>query len=97
MEVIRKYFDRIINRNNDNNNDNNCNCKTKINCPLNVLYNLNNVVYQAIIFTKENIKDEKIYIGTSLVRWKLRLNNHIHLFSLECLKIRQLYPNIFGS
>ena len=41
---------------------------------------------QATIFPKENIKDEKTYIGISSVRWKLRYNNHIHLFSHKCLR-----------
>ena len=44
---------------------------------------LKNVVYQATIFPKEKVKDKKVYIGISLVRWKLRYNNHIHSFSLE--------------
>ena len=54
---------------------------------MNGLCNLKNVVYQGIIFPKENIKDKKktTHIGISLVRWKLRYNNHIHLFSHECL------------
>ena len=37
--------------------NNNFNRKTKINCPIESLCNLKNVVYQAIIFLKENIKD----------------------------------------
>ena len=41
-------------------NSNNCNCKTKINCPMNGMCILKNVVYQATIFTKENVKDKKI-------------------------------------
>ena len=54
-EVIRKYYDQLDN----NNNNNNCNYKTKINYPMNALCNLKNVVYQAIIFRKENVKDKK--------------------------------------
>ena len=45
--------------NNNISNNNNCNCKTKINCPMNGLCNLKNVVYQAIIFPKKNIKNKK--------------------------------------
>ena len=67
--------------NNSNINYDNCNCKTRINCPMNVLCNLKNIVYQAIIFLKEKIKDKKTYAGISSVRWKQRYNNHIHLFS----------------
>ena len=43
--------------------------------------NLKNVAYLAIIFPKENVKDE-----ISSVRWKLGYNNHIHSFSHERLK-----------
>ena len=56
------------NNNNDNNNhsynaskENDCNCKIKINCPMKGLCNLENVVYQGIIFPKENIKNKKFY------------------------------------
>ena len=79
MDVIRKYYDQLY----DNNNRK---CKTKISCPMNGMCNLKNVVYQATIFSKENIEDKKIYIGISAVRWKLRYNNHIHLFSHEHLR-----------
>ena len=43
-------------------NNNNCNCKTKINCPMNGLCNLNKIVYKATIFPKENIKDRKLIL-----------------------------------
>ena len=47
--------------------------------------NLKKVVYQATNFLKR--KRKKIfYIGISLVRWKLRFNNHIHSFSHKHLK-----------
>ena len=85
MEAIRKYYNQLDVNDNKNSNNNN-NCKTKINCPMNGLCNLKNVVYQAIIFPKENIKDRKTYIGISSFRWKLRYNNHIHSFSHECLR-----------
>ena len=48
--------------------------------------NLKNVVYQATIFPKENIRDKKIYIGILSVRWKLSYNNHIHSFCHERLR-----------
>ena len=77
-KIIRKYHDQK-NGNNNNNNKNNgnnininntCreneyNCKTKNKCPMNGLYNLENVVYQGIIFPKENIKSTKTYIDIS--------------------------------
>ena len=56
---------------------------------MNALCNLKNVVYQAIIFPKENIKDKKkTFIGISSVKWKLGYNNHIHSFSHERLKFQ---------
>ena len=54
-EVIRNYFDQLDNNNNNNNNNNNCGSKTKINCSMNYLCNLKNVVYQAIISPKKNV------------------------------------------
>ena len=37
-----------------------CNCISRDNCPMNGLCNLNNVIYQAIIYPKENITDKKL-------------------------------------
>ena len=34
-----------------------------MNCSMNGLCNLDNVVYQGIIYPKENVKDRKTYIG----------------------------------
>ena len=48
--------------------------------------NLKNEVYQSTIFPKENVKDKKVYIGISSVRWKLGYNNHVHSFSHERLR-----------
>ena len=53
---------------------------------MNRLCNLDNVVYQGIIYPKENVKDRKTYIGISSTKWKLRFSNHIHSFSHEHLK-----------
>ena len=61
------------------------------------LCNLKNVVYQTTTFPEENVKNKKINIGILLVRWKLGYKNHIYSFSHERLKIKRLYPNIFGS
>ena len=61
--ITQNFQDQINNRNNNNNNNNNgikkCNCKSRDNCPMNGLCNLNNVIYQAIIYPKENITDKK--------------------------------------
>ena len=43
--------------------ENECNCKTKIKCPMNGLCNLENVIYQGIIFPKENINNRKTYMN----------------------------------
>ena len=53
------------NNNNNNNNNNNskqneCNCKTRMNCPMNGLCNLDNVLCQRIIYPKENVSIEKL-------------------------------------
>ena len=50
------------------------------------LCNLKNVVYQATIFPKEKVKNKKVYIGISSVRWKLGYDYHIHSFSHERLR-----------
>ena len=62
MKVIRKSYDQLENNNDNssssnNNNNNNCNCKSKIDCPMNGICNLKNLVCQATIFPQENIKD----------------------------------------
>ena len=53
---------------------------------MNGLCNLENVVYQGIIYPKENVKDTKTYIGISSTKWKLKFNDHNHSFSHEHLK-----------
>ena len=58
-EIIKEFQNRTNNNNNDS-KQNECNCKTRNNCPMNGLCNLNNVVYQGIIYPKENIMDKKL-------------------------------------
>ena len=54
-EVIKEFQDRTNNDNNNNNSkQNECNCKTRNDCPINGLCNLNNVVYQGTIYPKDN-------------------------------------------
>ena len=50
---------------------------------MNGLCNLDNVVYQAIIYPKEDINDRKSYIGISSTNWKIRYGNHKFYFSHE--------------
>ena len=65
-------------------------------CPINGLCNLDNVVYQGIIYPKENVKDRKTYIGISSTKWKFRHANHKFSFSHEHLKTKLPYLSIFG-
>ena len=45
-EIIKEFQDWTNNNNNNNNGkQNECHCKTRNNCPMNGLCNLNNVVY----------------------------------------------------
>ena len=71
---------------NNTSRENECNCKTKNKYLMNGLFNLENVVYQGIIFPKETVKSTQTYIGISSAKWKLRFNNHNHSFSQEHLK-----------
>ena len=86
-EIIRDFQNQA--NNNNNNNDNKkieCNCKSRSDCPMNGFCNLDNVVYQAIIYPKEDMNDRKSYIGISSTKWKIRYGNHKFSFSHEHLK-----------
>ena len=50
---------------------------------MNGLCSLDNVVYQAIIYPKEDISDKNIYIGVSSTNFKIRYGNHKYSFSHE--------------
>ena len=85
--MTKDFQDQINNRNNNNNYvKKECNCKSRDNCPMNGRCNLNNVIYQAIIYPKENITDQKTYIGLTSTKWKERYSNHKFTFSHEHLK-----------
>ena len=83
-ELINKFHNRV---NNNNNNINckkiECNCKSRSDCPMDGLCNLDNVVYQAIIYPKEDISDKKYYIGVSSTNFKIRYGNHKYSFFHE--------------
>ena len=64
---------------------------------MNGLCNLNNVVYQGIIYPKENITDRKTYIGISSTKWKERYANHKYSFSHEHLKHQTALSKQFWS
>ena len=97
--IIKDFQDRT--NNNDNNNNNGikkeCNCKSQKNCPMNGLCNLNNVVYQGIIYPKENITDRKTYIGISSMKWKERYANHKYSFPHKHLKHQTALSKQFWS
>ena len=57
-EKIKEFQDRTNNYKNSKENE--CNCKTRNNCPMDGLCNLHNVVYQGIIYPKNNIIDKKL-------------------------------------
>ena len=59
---------------------------------MNGLCNLNNVIYQAIIYLKEKITDKKTYIGLTSTKLKERFANHKFTFSHEHLKYHVSYP-----
>ena len=73
---ITKDFQDQINNNNNNCVKKECNCKSRDNCPMKRLCNLNNVIYQAIIYPKENITDKTTYIGLTSTKWMERYSNH---------------------
>ena len=93
-EIVKEFQDRT---NNNNSKQNKCNCKTRNNCPMNGLCNLNNTVYQVIIYLKENIKDKKTYIRISSTKWKIRYANHKFSFSHEHLKHQTALSKHFWS
>ena len=61
------------------------------------LCNLDNVVYQGIIYPKEYVKDRKTYIGISSTKWKFRYYNQIYSFSHELLKNQTALSKQFWS
>ena len=95
-EIINEFHNRV-NNNNINSKKIECNCKSRSDCPMNGLCNLDNVVYQAIIYPKEDINDRKSYTGVSSTNWKIRYGNHKFSFSHEHQKIKLHYLNIIGD
>ena len=64
---------------------------------MNGLCNLNNIVYQGIIYPKENVRDKKTYIRISSTKWKIRYANHEFSFSHEHLKHQTALSKHFWS
>ena len=63
-----------------------CNWKIKKECLQGNKCNLNNIIYQANISTKENDTNEKAYIGMTSLNWKFRYYNHLQSFKNPTLK-----------
>ena len=89
----------MIRTNNTNNNSkqNECNCKTRMNCPINGLCNLDDVVYQGIIYPKENVKDRNIYIEFPRRNGNLDTLIINFLYPMNIWKTKQPYLSNFRS
>ena len=72
----KKILDSWQNRDTTRINKNMCNCKRKEDCILNNRCPKNEIVYKAEIYTRDDRKDSKIYIGISGTKFKDRLGNH---------------------
>ena len=83
---ISKIIDnqkKLINKLDWNNNDNlkySCNFRIKDEYPLGNKCNLDNIVYQTNISTKENDYKDKASIGMRNFNWKFRYYNHLQSF-----------------
>ena len=95
-ELINKFHNRV-NNNNINSKKIECNCKSRSDCPMNGLCKLDNVVYQAIIYPKEDISDKKYYIGVRLLIGKLDMEIINFPSPMSIKKIKLLYQNIIGD
>ena len=73
FQIINNHNKEIIKAFHDD--DDKIKLNSRMNCPMNGLCNLDNVVYQGIIYPKENVKDRKTFIGISPMKWKSRYYN----------------------
>ena len=95
-KLINKFHNQV-NNNNINSKKIECNCKSQSDCPMNGLCSLDNVVYQAIIYPKEDISDKKYYIGVSSTISRLDMEIINIPFPMSIKKIKLLYQNIIGD
>ena len=96
-EIIKEFHDQTNNNNNNNNSkQNECNCKTRMNCPMNGLCNLDNVIYEGIIYQKKMFRIEKLIY--EFPRRNRKLNTLIINFHppMNIWKTKQSYLSIFG-
>ena len=88
-KIIYNHNNKLMDKLFWNNNDNlkqSCNYKIKNECPLGNKYNLNNIIYQVNISTKETNANEKAYIGITGLNWKFRYYYYIQSFKNPTLK-----------
>ena len=64
---------------------------------MNGLCNFKKLVYQGIIYAKENITERKTYIGISSTKWKERYANYKYSFSHEYSKHQTALSKQFWS
>ena len=57
--------------------------------------NLNNIIYQTNISTKENDTNKKVYIGMARLNWKFRYNNHLQSFKNPTSKNQTVLSNFY--
>ena len=79
-KIIDNHNKELINKLNWNKKDNikhTCNCNIHNEFPLENKCNLDSIVNQANISTKENRNIDKAYIGMSCLNWKFRYYNHL--------------------
>ena len=81
----KKIIDKL-DRNNNNNTKLYCNCKIKNQRPLDNKCNLNNIIYQVNISTKENNTNKKTYIGIIYLNWKFRYHNDLQSYKNPTVK-----------
>ena len=78
-KIIDNQNKKLINNLDWNNNDNlrhSCHSKIKNEFSLGNKCNLDNIIYQANISTKENDHNGKAYTGMTCLNWKFRYYNH---------------------
>ena len=80
--IIDSHNHRLLHQKNDN-NERLCNCINKQNCPLHQKCLSSNILYKATITSNLNEYGEKVYIGISETRFKLRHANHKKSFKFR--------------
>ena len=84
-KIINSHNKKILNNWHNKNitrtNKNMCSCRKKEKCMLNNRCLESEIVYKAEIYTRDDKKDSKIYIGIAGTKFKDRLGNHNFSFN----------------